>query len=515
MTAAARPAWTLRLLAAALLLGGLRDQRLFAAGGAAVWALVWLERPPLGLAAAWLPWLGWALVSACASASPLSALPVLARWAAALGFASLAAAWTAREREDWVKTLLAAGAVLAGAALWTGGRTGQFRNAMTGLIPPYYNYTAFALAAAAAAGAAWALHPKGPRGARRAAALAFAAGALGCLVLARSRGALLGMGAASLVWSARRWGPKAAGAWLFAAGAAGAFALSSPAARGAIFKTYRPRGEARPLIWRAAEEVASDSPWLGEGPGNFGAGFLRHQVPATGSPAREGLTTRYAHSEVLQAAGETGWAGLVLWLAALGTALSALWGRAGPEPAREAAAAAAAAMAAQLLVDDMLQIPGLALLFFSALAAAGARPRGGPRWPRAAAAAGAALALAAWIPRALADGSPARAALLFPTDPGPVEDLAYRAEAQGRPAQADAEWAKAAALAPYDAVYPWRRAQLAAARGDWAGAESLSARAVGLEPDFPRARLLRAAALVRLGRRADARGQLAELRARL
>ena len=76
---AVRPSWTIRLLAAALLLGGLRDPRLAALGEAAVFALVWLERPPLGPAGPWLPWLGWAFLSALLSPQPLAALPFLAR----------------------------------------------------------------------------------------------------------------------------------------------------------------------------------------------------------------------------------------------------------------------------------------------------------------------------------------------------------------------------------------------------------------------------------------------------
>ncbi|OGR97939.1 MAG: hypothetical protein A2V88_15055 [Elusimicrobia bacterium RBG_16_66_12] len=157
-----RQAWTVRLLAVALLLGGLRDPRLFAVGGAAVWAAVWINRPPMGPARPWLPWLGWALLSTFFSASPLSGLPVLARWSAVLAYASLAAAWGEAEREEWVKTLLAAAAALGAAALATGAGRG-WRNAMTGLIPPYYNYTVFVLAAATAAAAVWALHPRGAR----------------------------------------------------------------------------------------------------------------------------------------------------------------------------------------------------------------------------------------------------------------------------------------------------------------------------------------------------------------
>ncbi|PIR18618.1 MAG: hypothetical protein COV48_06490 [Elusimicrobia bacterium CG11_big_fil_rev_8_21_14_0_20_64_6] len=75
-----RATWTVRLIVFSLALGGLRDPRLFAVAGAALWAAVWLERPALGPAAAWLPWLGWALLSTLASPQPLAGLPVLARW---------------------------------------------------------------------------------------------------------------------------------------------------------------------------------------------------------------------------------------------------------------------------------------------------------------------------------------------------------------------------------------------------------------------------------------------------
>jgi tetratricopeptide (TPR) repeat protein len=192
----------------------------------------------------------------------------------------------------------------------------------------------------------------------------------------------------------------------------------------------------------------------------------------------------------------------------MGASLSVLLRPADQEPAREAAAAAAVAMATQLTVDNMLQIPGLALLFFSALSVAGARPAGGRRWPRAAVFAGGALALVAWIPRALADGNPARAAALFPAESYPLEDLAYRAMAEGRPDAADALWARAQNLAPFDAIYPWRRAQIAAARGRWDAARESAERAAADEPGFLNARVLRAEALGRLGRVGDARAEL-------
>lgn len=497
----ARSPWTILLPAAALLAGGLRDPRLAALGEAAVFAAVWIERPPLGPAAAWLPWLGWLALSGLLSVQPFAALPALARWSAALAFASVAAGWGEKPREDWLKAVLAASAALAAAALWTGAGQG-FRAAMTGLMPPYYNYTAFALAAAAAAAAAWAFHPKAPaRG--RPAALALAVVCVVCLVLARSRGAALGLAAAAAVWSMRRWGKGAA---LVCAAAA---VLLSVSWRAVLAKPGRYQ-EARPEIWARAAAMASARPWLGEGPGNFGAGFRRRPVEAVGGMARWGMGTPYAHSEPLQAAAETGWAGLALWLLGLGAALSVLFGRAREEPVREAAAAAAAAMAVQLAVDNMLQLPGLSLLFFSALSVAGARPSP-RRWPAWAAAAGLALALVAWIPRALADASPARAAALFPAESEPYEDLGSAALAAGRLDEAASLFARAESRSPFNAVYAWRRAQIYAALGRWDDAEALASHAAALEPNFLDARVLRAETLVHVGRAREAREELTEV----
>ena len=476
--------------------------------------MVWIRKPPLGPTAAWLPWLGWAFLSALLSAQPLSSTAFLARWSAVLAFFSLAAAWKEEDREAWLKTLLAAISILALAALWTGAPLG-FRAEMTGLLPPYYNYTTFALSAGVAAGAVWALHPRTASAGRR--RTGFAAAALGavCLVLAHGRGAQLGVIAAAIVWAARRWGAKAGLTGVVAVGlAAGALQTGLlPASWRADIAHHGGRYEgARPDIWRGAAKIADASPWFGAGPGSFGAAFRLHPAEARGgAAARWGMNTDYAHSEPLQAAAETGWAGLALWLIALGASSSFLLGRASEEPAREAAAIAAVAMGVNLAVDNMLQIPGLAMLFFSALAVAGAGPASGRRWPRAAIAVGALLAFVGWIPRALADGDPARAAALFPRESYPREDLAYRAMTAGKLMEADALWVQAEERAPYDAVYPWRRAQIAAAQGRWDAAEKFAARAAELEPFFLNDRVLLAEAMARSGRRREARAELSAI----
>lgn len=477
-------------------------------GEAAVFAAVWLERPALGPALPWLPWLIWAALSAAFGAQPLAALPILARWVAVLAFFSLAAALDQKEREAWVKALLASTVVLATAALWTGARFG-FRASMTGLLPPYYNYTTFALSAGVAAGAAWALHPRTTRREFRLAGLGAAFLGAVCLVLAHGRGAVLGVLIAAVAWAARRWGVKAGLAALAAAGlAVAAFQtdILPSSVRAYVLHHGAIYGDVRLNIWRRAVEIADGNKCLGVGPGSFGPAFRLHPVEAIGGQARWGFSTDYAHSEPFQAAAETGWVGFILWIFGLGASLSVLFGRAREEPAREAAAIAAVAMAVHLAVDNMLQLPGLSFLFFSSFAVAGAGPSGWRRWPRAAIIAGAFLAAIGWIPSTL--GDPARSAVVFPREAGPREDLAYRAMAAGDRAGADALWAQAEERAPYNAIYPWRRAQLAAVTGRWDEVEALAARAAAVEPGFLNDRVLRAEALQRLGRTRDARAEL-------
>lgn len=502
-----------RLLAAALLLGGLREPRLAALGEAAVFVLVWKRRPALGPALPWLPWLVWAFLSAALSLQPFASLQFLARWSAVLAFLCLAAAWDAKEREDWVKALLAASVVLAAAALWTGAGFG-FRADMTGLMPPYYNYTAFALSAAVAAGAAWACHPRTSRRPLRIAGLAVAALGIVCIGLAHARGAVLGVVCAAVVWAARRWGVKAGLAALLAAGSLAVVFKAGPLPsswRAYIFTHGGIYQDARMDIWRRAVEIAGENRAFGVGPGSFGPAFRLKPAEVRGGQARWGLNTDYAHSEPLQAAAETGWAGLVLWLIGLAISLSVLVRRADAEPAREAAAIAAVAMAVHLAVDNMLQIPGLAMLFFSSLAVAGVGILRGPHWPSAAAVAGLLLACIGWIPVTLAAYDPARATALYPLESYPREDMAYQAMAKGDLARADALWAQAEARAPFNAVYPWQRAQIAAVQGRWSDAEASARRAAESEPCFLNVRVLRAEALSRLGRRSDARVELSTI----
>jgi predicted Zn-dependent protease len=77
--------------------------------------------------------------------------------------------------------------------------------------------------------------------------------------------------------------------------------------------------------------------------------------------------------------------------------------------------------------------------------------------------------------------------------------------------EADALWAQAEKLAPYDAIYPWRRAQIAAAEGNWSAAEASAGRAADIEPGFLNAQVLQAEALAHLGRSQAASAELAKV----
>ena len=513
----------LGLLAAAVLAGGLRDP-LLGAGGAAAVALLAARRAPLSLgwAAWWLPWIAWSLLSCLASVQPWAGLPALSRWIMFVVFSALAARWDARERLLWLKGLCAVAALLAAAAAATGAGRG-FGSTMSGLIPPYYNYTAFVLAGAAAAAAAWALSTDAPRGAAAGALWALVCALLACLVLAGSRGGLMGFGAAALwlVW--RRGGGKI----VVAAGAVAALGLVLAFQPFKDFALKRERlvAEARPEIWRAAARMAVGSPWLGEGPGNFSVGFLRNPVLARGAAARWGLWTPYAHSEPLQAAAETGAAGLALWLLGFFAALAGAFGGAGERDGPQAAARAATiALMPQLLVDNMLQLPGLSLSVAAILGVAGAE-KGRVRGLRAPAAVlglatvvCAASAAPAWLARrqpawaAVGERLAAaeRAAKIFPADAQRAEDVAQILEEAGRGLEAAAQWQRAQSLAPFNAIYPWRRARLLPAPR----AEEELRRAVELEPDFLSARADHVVVLSLLKRNEQARAELQELRRR-
>lgn len=486
----------------------------------------------------WLLWLAWIALSLAASSQPLKGLEPLSRWATFVAFFSLAAAWGERERRIWFWGLSLSGAVLALAALWTGRINGIFSETMVGLLPPYYNYTVFAEAAAFAAVFAALIHRERPGKYLRWLMLGLLALLLSCLILARARGGILVVCASSLLVALRH--PRAEGrAWLLGSLALGAGILAagilllrgaSPAYFLKLDKAFR-----RPHIWRAALQITQDHPIFGEGPGNFEAGFLRHNFPSNYGQANYQFTSAYAHGEWLQAAAETGWVGLALLLLALAGTLRRLPAPGKTSLPQETAMAALAAMGLHLMIDNMLHVPTLGLLFFSALACAtGPEAKSAlPVWPRASwmifSCAGLALSALAWIPSSLgrryAQGLERetdaakrlelaqKSVHLFPADSYLRETMAreWMSLNPPRPDEALKELETASQLNPTNALCLGMRAEILRGYRRWAEVLALAEEALRLEPNYLRARFMRAEALARLGRNSLAQAELAEL----
>ena len=517
--------------------GGLRSPWLWSAASLLLWALA-LRAPlrPERIPAAWLwpAWLAWACLSALLSPEPLIGLSGLSRLAAPVVFFALcASSWTEAQRGPWALSLCAAGPFFGAAALLIE-RPGH---PWTGLLFPYHNYTAALVAASAAAATAALAAGRFPAPGRAALALLLGAD-LALLWVSNSRGALAALAAAA-AFSLWRRGRSRALLALFLSLAAGA-AFLPPGRLAALLKLDNPGAQMRPALWKVSLQVAADHPILGAGPGRFDRGYLRHNfpVPPEQRPTRYGLRSAHAHSEALQIAAETGWAGFALfllaWLAALRRALP----RREEGWERDAALAALLCLSAHSLVDNILALPALGLLYASALAAS--LPRAGQEAPhpggshsvlqRAACALGLALAAWAWWPswavgtygamalaRADEEGprSAARALAVAPEDSG-LWDLLARTQLRKSPPDPEGalrSLTRASALNPTDASSFLMRAELLRTVGRWEEVLALAFKAGELEPESPQARLQKAEALSRLGRGPQARAELDALEA--
>lgn len=517
---------------AAALAGGLREPAWAAGGLLALWTLAALapSRPKVSAAGPWLAWACWLALAAAASPEPLVSAPAVARAVCAALVFAFARLLSEADAELWVVGLAATGLLAAlgacasGALVYSrGAALSELGPAMTGFLPPYYNYSAFVEAAAAAAAFACAIAPGSSSAARRSwgAAAALAAAPL---LLAHSRGGQLAFIAGAAVVLARAGGRRG---WLVLGVLGLAFGATVAGKLGSA-------AQQRPRLWRAAVQVAADRPVLGEGPERFEAGFSRHNFPSGLSVGRYQMTTPRAHSEPLEAAATAGFPGAVLFLAAVLWPLALALRRPRASAAREAALAAAAAMTAQLCVDNMLHLPGLALLYASALgAAAPLKPGPAPALTaraRLAFGAAALACLAAFVPAAaLSEGrkrldaglsAPARERLarealrLSPRAAPWHEALGESLLEQGRVEDAAPELALALELRPFRPFPAYDLAAARARQGRWEEARELCERALAAEPDFLNARLLRARALLALGRKGEARAELAEARRR-
>jgi O-antigen ligase len=514
-----------------LLLGGLRSPWLWTAAAAGLWSVGLMSRRETGLgrAAPWVPWLLWALASLLLSAQPTTGLYAFARWLTVIFFYGLAsAAASPAWRRKWFWGFALCAPMLAVASFFIRSPHGT----LIGLIPPYYNYTMFVEAAFFSCVVAALGHPDGPRGRLRALLWAGMGLALSVILLSRSRGALAAAAVSTLAWAATR-GKRDRRMLLWAGlAAASAAALAPTELWSHLFKLDMSQWFTRPQIWKAAWQASADHPWFGEGVGQFAAGFRRHNFPIHWV-SNYGFSAEHAESELLEVLVETGWPGLILFLIALVLSVKPRK----DDFAREAASYACLAMGVHGLVDNMLQLPALGLLFFSALAcSAGQADDHGKAPPQRlwlwGCSLGLCLALAAAVPRgALAlyqriseqESDPeerlkwlSKIDRLSPADDALHESMA-RAWLELRPpspTRAMEALERARRLNPTNAFYPMLQAQTCFALGRQREALDLASRTIELEPNFLGARLLRAEIWIRLGRKNAAYLELEEINRR-
>lgn len=526
------PPLLLLVLFGSLLSGGLRSPWAWTFAAVPLWTAAiaggrGFSRLPGGRL--WGAWLAWTALSALSCAEPLTAAAAYSRLTTGfLVFALACAHLHGPPARHWFRLLLLSAALLA-VSVFLLPASGY---PMAGLLFPYKNYAVCVEAAAFSAclGALQAGHPPSRRS--KAGVLLLMAFLLWAILSAGSRAGLLACGAAAAVVGLRS--RRRLWVLVLLLSAVTAFGLAPMKRLSALLKLDASGSYARPAIWDAALSVARDSPLLGEGPGLFERGFLRHNFPAPWSvdhPTRYGMRTPYAHSELLQAAAETGIPGAGLLLSALAAALLAGLRRP-PSWPRTAALSAFCAMSAHALVDNVSALPALGWLHLSALAVFSAGEESPERPPpplsRPLRVAGLLLAALSWWPRwAVEDafrrsnatqGGPAilwaRAALkVSPADAQLWRTLAL-AHLKTAPADADAALgalAEAERLSPTDAVHPLTAAEVLRARCRWPATLAVAGRVLLLEPDCQQARLLRAEALWRLDRRREAREELDRL----
>ena len=468
----------------------------------------------------WLPFLGWVALSLSASPQPLTGLIVLSRWMTFAAFFALAASkWGKDQRRWWFWGLGGCSLILAAASFVIHDPA----YSPVGILPPYYNYTAFVEAAFFSAALTACLHRDGLRGAARWACGALAAVALAQIFYCCSRGALAAAACGAGVVAFRNFPRRRLISFILALIAAGGLAFMTLAKWPAIHAFKRPQ------IWKAAVTIAWENPVLGAGPGEFADAFLKHNFPSGFGEGNYSYRAEHAHSEVLEAAAEFGWPGLVLLLIALGTSVR----RGAKESSwiRQSAKAACLAMSVQCLIDNMFQLPALGLLYVSSLAVWRGEEAGeevpGAGW-RALALAGLALAALSWIPgwllenwqsRLAKEADPAmrlelarKSVALAPADPYLRERFAYEWLNPKPPRLGEAlfQLERAESLSPQNAILPVMRGEILRGQGAWPQVLKLSRRALALEPDFLQARLLQAEAFMRLGRGEEGRAALAQ-----
>lgn len=222
-----------------------------------------------------------------------------------------------------------------------------------------------------------------PSSRQRRLALPGALAACLALALCQSRGALLGLSAAAVVYALRqapgrsRWLLPGLAALAIAlslgwAAMGGALASKLPVS-GAAGDAADPLRNARLVFWRASAASAMAQAPLGSGLGTYGQAIEQQPFPRPLADdnriAHFGMRLEHAHQELLEWAVEAGLPGLLVLLGFLSLAMVSIR-KAPPQPALEAAMAG---LACQAMVDFSLHC--LPLLLLATMLAAALLPR--------------------------------------------------------------------------------------------------------------------------------------------
>lgn len=262
-----------------------------------------------------------------------------ALWGLAVGGAANAVAAAVQRFWTWPELVARSGHELDDAVV---GRLTQARALGLSLSPDLCGALCIA---GACAGAVLAL--EAPYRERRLAPVALALTSLAGVVVVRSFGSALALGAggalALALVLARRAGRAGVAAAMAGLGVGALALLGAFVSRGG--DALAASAAERVANWRVALEVFSSAPATGVGLARFPAAYLVERTP-------DANLTRYAHSGPLQWLAETGAVGFALAAAGVVVMVIALWRRrAGWSPVQLVVVAGAGALAARTLID--------------------------------------------------------------------------------------------------------------------------------------------------------------------
>jgi len=183
------------------------------------------------------------------------------------------------------------------------------------------------------------------------------------LVLTGSRGAFVALVVGALVLAWPVWRAVSGRTRLWVVGAVALVALLAVGSQWQRLREADPFRYQRLRIWSGTLQVASESPWLGTGPGQFAAAARNAQFPDGNGPLSYDRHFSSPHSDLFRIPAEFGWLGLAAIAATLFLAARSLSSRP-PEdraPGR-GAVAGLLALGTQGIVDHLTQRPALYVL---------------------------------------------------------------------------------------------------------------------------------------------------------